>query len=153
MKNIAMIFERLTRIMTSQFHHGWAGQSVIQLSLLVYFLTNILMFASLRVGTGEWSTMLYCGLWWTVGGLLYGQWWSMAVYWQSIGLRLSVGGHRGRSSVPSWLRSRDFRSLSAPLLLLHPTCCRAVGLKRRAVASLEREQTLPAISTLSQLTR
>ena len=87
------------------------------------------------------------------GGLLYGQWWSMAVYWQSIGLRLSVGGHRGRSSVPSWLRSRDFRSLSAPLLLLHPTCWRAVGLKRRAVASLEREQTVPEISTLSQLTR
>lgn len=96
--------------------------------------------------------------WWStirtmVVYLLYGHWWSMAVYWQSIGLRLSVGGHRGRSSVPSWLRSRDFRSLSAPLLLLHPTCCRAVGLKRRAVASLEREQTVPAISTLSQLTR
>ena len=147
-----MIFKRLTRIITLRLHHGWAGQSVIQLSLLVYFLPNILMFASLR-GEGAWSTMLYCGLWWTVGGLLSGQWWSMAVYWQSIGLRLSVGGHRGRSSVPSWLRSRDFRSLSAPLLLLHPTCWRAVGLKRRAVASLEREQTVPEISTLSQLTQ
>ena len=146
-----MIFKRLRRIMTLRLHHRWAGQPVIQLSLLVYFLPNILMFTSLR----RWG-ILRCSIvnsWWTVGGLLYGQWWSMAVYWQSIGLRLSVGGHRGRSSVPSWLRSRDFRSLSAPLLLLHPTCCRAVGLKRRAVASLEREQTLPAISTLSQLTR
>ena len=149
-----MIFKRLTRIMTLRLHHGRAGQSVFQLSLLVYFLPNILMFTSLRRwGSLRYSIVDYCGLWWTVGGLLYGQWWSMAVYWQSIGLRLSVGGHRGRSSVPSWLRSRDFRSLSAPLLLLHPTCCRAVGLKRRAVASLEREQTLPAISTLSQLTR
>ena len=138
--------------MSLRLHHGWAGQSVIQLSLLVYFLPNILMFTSLRRwGSLRCSIVDYGGQ--LVVYLLYGQWWSMAVYWQSIGLRLSVGGHRGRSSVPSWLRSRDFRSLSAPLLLLHPTCWRAVGLKRRAVASLEREQTLPAISTLSQLTR
>ena len=34
--------------MSLRLHHGWAGQSVIQLSLLVYFLPNILMFASLR---------------------------------------------------------------------------------------------------------
>ena len=151
-----MVFKSLRRIMSLRLHHGWAGQLVIQLSLLVYFLPNILMFASLK----RWGCCLRCfiedcggGQLVDYGSLLNGQWWSMAVYWQSIGLRLSVGGHRGRSSVPSWLRSRDFRSLSAPLLLLHPTCWRAVGLKRRAVASLEREQTVPAISTLSQLTR
>ena len=34
--------------MSLRLHHGWAGQSVIQLSLLVYFLPNILMFTSLR---------------------------------------------------------------------------------------------------------
>ena len=34
--------------MSLRLHHGWAGLSVIRLSLLVYFLPNILMFTSLR---------------------------------------------------------------------------------------------------------
>ena len=36
--------------MSLRLHHGWAGQSVIPLSLLVYFLPNILMFTSRRGG-------------------------------------------------------------------------------------------------------
>ena len=79
--------------MSLRLHHGWAGQSVIQLSLLVYFLPNILMFTTRR---GEWSTMLYCGLWWTVGGLLYGQWWSTyrmgnGGLWRFTGSQLGYG--------------------------------------------------------------
>ena len=85
LKNIAMIFERLTRIMTSRFHHGWAGQSVIQLSLLVYFLPNILMFTSRRGGVvydallwttvNCWLTIVLCytgngGLWRFTGSQL-----------------------------------------------------------------------------------
>ena len=59
--------------MSLRLHHGWAGQSVIQLSLLVYFLPNILMFTSLRRGS-------YVALLWT----MVDSWWStiraMVVY-------------------------------------------------------------------------
>ena len=57
--------------MSLLLHHGWAGQPVIQLSLLVYFLPNILMFTS-RSGGVVYDTLLCT---------IVNSWWTMVAYY------------------------------------------------------------------------
>ena len=74
--------------MSLRLHHGWDGQSVIQLSLLVYFLPNIPMFTSRRGGV-VYDTLLCT---------IVNRWWTMVAYypcngglWRFTGSQLDYG--------------------------------------------------------------